>query len=702
MADDEDEQTEPATRPVRRQLWDLALDAGLERPVRPSRYDPGERLELALTGVCPATEARATFTVEKFVGGGFAGQVYRARLDAIEPELPEISAGDTLKLKILKPPSGAALAIRNALFWLGYQGCYSAQVHEAAARGGALWQTILRRGAKLRFGRDGAISPAYATFWDDKLLSYGEVAEWVEGRQWRYELDDRYFQRGERETTGDGERTIGPPEYLAKRRFMAELVRLLHDMGAPELARQYEWWTCKSQPNALKRDGAGDGPGDGLTAIDFRAGLTLVPFLPMSPADVALIWRGLKRGALVQFDRGDLGKLEAFVAEHAREFEDLEPALEELREVEPVHRESLPDVTHHGFRLLADQPLRQSVAKGAIGAWQANGLVDAPHAEKLQKSRLELWIFALLGALPFLGKFLRKTWGDPAYRRHARRCLGSFRYLRKALRVSAALTLIGWHRDGRIGDEAALELADRPTLVTFRRLLFGWLPPTWQRFCTDGGYAWECIREAFRHPWKLLFDPEYREQWLEDQIQDGMKEGMLTEAEGAEILAHVHDPFIQRYLKACAVHVCTLPVTQVVSLAVALWVALRYGQSWGQAMAYAGGVLLAFQVVPVSPGSIVRGGYAVYVGIRDRELKRYRIAIVLSFFKYVGYLAFPIQMVAEFPQLAQFMAGRWATGAVRIVPVFGERGALLEHAVFDLFFNVPLSLRRKWRHRRER
>ena len=27
--------------------------------------------------------------------------------------------------------------------------------------------------------------------------------------------------------------------------------------------------------------------------------------------------------------------------------------------------------------------------------------------------------------------------------------------------------------------------------------------------------------------------------------------------------------------------------------------------------------------------------------------------------------------------------------AVRVVPVFGEHGALLEHAVFDLFFNVP-------------
>jgi hypothetical protein len=34
-----------------------------------------------------------------------------------------------------------------------------------------------------------------------------------------------------------------------------------------------------------------------------------------------------------------------------------------------------------------------------------------------------------------------------------------------------------------------------------------------------------------------------------------------------------------------------------------------------------------------------------------------------------------------------------------MVPVFGESGALLEHGVFDLFFNVPLSLSRAFRAR---
>jgi hypothetical protein len=81
--------------------------------------------------------------------------------------------------------------------------------------------------------------------------------------------------------------------------------------------------------------------------------------------------------------------------------------------------------------------------------------------------------------------------------------------------------------------------------------------------------------------------------------------------------------------------------------------------------------------------------------IRERNFKDYNIAFYLSFFKYIGYLAFPIQMAYRYPDLARFMAAHWATGAAHIVPVFGERGALLEHAVFDIFYNYPLTLRKR-------
>jgi MFS family permease len=51
--------------------------------------------------------------------------------------------------------------------------------------------------------------------------------------------------------------------------------------------------------------------------------------------------------------------------------------------------------------------------------------------------------------------------------------------------------------------------------------------------------------------------------------------------------------------------------------------------------------------------------------------------------------------------LARFMAAHWSTEAVHIVPVFGETGALLEHWVFRLFYNWPLTIRRRMRRRAE-
>jgi hypothetical protein len=117
--------------------------------------------------------------------------------------------------------------------------------------------------------------------------------------------------------------------------------------------------------------------------------------------------------------------------------------------------------------------------------------------------------------------------------------------------------------------------------------------------------------------------------------------------------------------------------------------------STAEAMAAVTAILVLFQITPISPGSLVRGLYVVYMMIKDRSFKDYNIAVFLGFFKYIGYLAFPIQMTYKYPELARFMAGHWATEAVHVVPVFGERGALLEHWVFGLFYNWPLTIRRR-------
>jgi len=665
-----------------------------------SRYDPGHMFNLDITGVCPAVTGRARLEVERFVGGGFAGQVYRVKLVELEVDdgsIPGLEVGGVYAIKIIVPSSRFARTFRNAVYWLAYQGPFSAQVNPAAARTGVLWQKLIRRGAKVRFGDERCVADTYATFFDSELGSYGEVNEWIDGRTWKFEVDDEVFRR--RKQTADT--ALYSREYLAKKAFMADLVRLFHDMGAPELARQYEWWTAKSQPNVLKRTDAGDGPADGLTALDFRAGLALLPFLPMIPADFKLILEGLARGALVQFDRGNLDTLHAFCEKHSAEFADIEPALDELDRVDPAYRASLPDVTHHGLRLVYNRGLARSVKEGLVQGWTVQRVVDRPHAERLRHSFFGFWLFYLVGALPVLGKTFRRVWGNAAFARHFRAFLTSFDYMRRTWRARQAELLIDWYRSGRTGDSGIDFFLRHPQVFWLVRVLPGLmpLPAKWHRFLTDWKFAWNTVKHAVAYPIRFYRDAAFRVQWLTGEVETGAEEGMLTRAEKDRILERVPDPFIQKYLKCVAVHICTLPATQIVAVIIAIYASIRFGETWEESVLWAGGVLLFFQGTPISPGSLIRGTYVVYLMVKERNWRNYWIAVLVSYWHYVGYLGFPLQMVKEFPSLARFMAGRWATRMVGFVPVFGERGALLEHWIFDIFFNVPLSIKRRFLQR---
>jgi hypothetical protein len=487
---------------------------------------------------------------------------------------------------------------------------------------------------------------------------------------------------------------------VAKRFFMARLVRLLHDVGIPGLGRQFEWETWKSQPNILKRAGQDNAPYAGLTAIDFQAGLALLPFLPMSPADVVLIFRGLSRGRFVQFDQSDLATLDRYVAEHPDLPEEALALLDELRASDQAYRMALPDLTN--FRLPAPWRARRrrAIAQAYRDTWVSRGFVTGDRSGKLVPAPA-WWTFYLLGAVPLLGKLLRRCWGRPDYAAHLRSLLQPPYFLSwlKSLRYQA---LIGWHHAGRGSERHLAWLADRPLPFILERVLLSWLPWWWlHRALADWRWAGRRMLFGITQPFRLLFIRRVREAWMLHHLEEGKRQGMVTDTEAEEVHSQMTDPFIQEYLKCLAVHVCTLPVTQVVAIALGAGIAWYKGLSYAEGAAWAGGLLVFFAFAPMSPGSITRGLYVVYVAIRQREVKRYRLALILSFWKYVGYLAFPIQMVATYPTLSRFMASRWATGFVSFVPVFGESGALLQHTVFDTFYNLPISLHRRWEEKRD-
>ncbi|GAI08361.1 unnamed protein product, partial [marine sediment metagenome] len=200
------------------------------------------------------------------------------------------------------------------------------------------------------------------------------------------------------------------------------------------------------------------------------------------------------------------------------------------------------------------------------------------------------------------------------------------------------------------------------------------------RFLTDSEFRKNKLVYIFVRPFRLYFNPEQREQWLREMVSGGQNKHMLSNEDAQVILSQVKEPFIQKYLKSLAVHICTLPVTQIVSVLVA-WVYARMHPelSAAQTAVAVAAILVLFQITPISPGSLVRGFYVLYLVIKERNFKDYNIVVFLGFFKYIGYLAFPIQMTHHYPVLARFMAAHWATEVVHIVPVFGERGALLEH-----------------------
>ncbi|UCF68502.1 MAG: hypothetical protein JSV80_04185 [Acidobacteriota bacterium] len=684
---------------VCRKMGERFRAAELHRPQRVERYDPGTELTYEITGVLPARRAVVRLVVEKFVGGGFAGQVYRVKVlevDAPEGAMAGIEAGSVLAMKILVPPSGFSRLFRNVIFGIGFQGPFQLQVNPAAARAGALWQKFIRRAAGLRFGDERSVVDIHATFVDENLGSCGELSEWIDGRTWLLEVDDRLdlLRRWRRGKPVD-EKELGSPEYRAKYEFMTRFIELLHEMGAVEFGRQYEWSTCKSQPNCLKRLESENDPAGGIVAVDFRAGLALLAFLPMSPGDVMLVLRGLARGSLVQFDRGDLDKLARFLDAHPEEFADMRDAYDQLAEAERIYRDSLPDVTHNHVRLLYSGNLWSTILGSAVTGWRVRNIADEASAAKLRRSRIGTLVFLLLGLIPVLGKLVRRLWARGDYRRHYGAMLTSWNYLRRGVRGRVAEWVTVWHRAGRLSAARAMILGNRPGRSLFH-LPLSILPVGLHRFLTDGQYAREKLDFIFIRPLRLYFNAEVREQWLRDMVTEGRQKRLVSKEDAETILGQLHEPYIQKYLKSLAVHVCTVPVTQIVSVIVAwVYVRLHPEMSPAQSAAAVAAILVLFQITPISPGSMARGLYVVYVMIRDRSFSDYNIAAFLSFFKYVGYLAFPIQMAYAYPVMARFMAAHWATGAVSIVPVFGESGALLEHGVFSATYNLPLTLRRR-------
>lgn len=677
----------------------------LARPLRVERYDAGDQVTCAVQLASqPAAKSavQVNLLIEKFIGGGFAGQVYKVRVLSASGGNNPFQVDQSYALKIFIPPSRGALFFRNLLYAIGFQAPFQLQCNPPAARAGALWQKFIRRAAALRFNDEKAVNDVYGTLVDSTLGSCGEISAWIDGRTWRLEVDDYIDLLKDWEKNKNAENpALGSPEYRAKKKFLQAFSALLHELGAHEFARQYEWTTWKSQPNALKRLETDLEADRGLTAVDFRAGLTLLPFLPMSPGDFKLIYAGIKRGSWVQFDRGNLNELENFIQKNPAEFAELLPLFDELKTCETIYRNSVLDLTRQPFRWLTDKTFRATLVNSAICGWRIKNEIDQTAEEKLRQSKLFFTFFLLLGLFPGLGGMLRKILGRADYRAHYARLFSSFAYFKKTLLAMRVEKIIHWHRGGRITAQKA-EKIYRSFFQYAYHLGLSFFPDQVHRFFSDRQYFLDSFYNTLIKPFKLYFDAQLREDWLKEMVQEGEQAQIVSHADAKKILSQIHETFIHKYLQSLAVHIIMAPITRVISIAIViLYLASHPAASMLEALTIVAGILAFFQIIPISPGSFMRGLYVLYVVIRDRNLKDYSLALPLSFFKYIGYFSFPIQMAYRYPTLARCMVGFWTTKMVGVVPVFGESGALLEHKIFTLFYNWPLTIRRKFWERRD-
>ncbi|MCC7300666.1 MAG: hypothetical protein IT583_06275 [Verrucomicrobia bacterium] len=504
-------------------LFEAANDPALKTGHRLTRHEAGDELTVRIQGVSPAVYGSAVLLIEEFLGGGSSGQSYRCRLTSLNlpaaRRIDGLEPGRLYTVRIMLPPDAFTVWLRDTAFRLAFQGPFSAQVNYSACRAGLIFQKLVRRAAKLKFGCETAVADVYASFYDTRLNSYGEITEWVEGRMWQLEADIDFKGRRHWKTIPLNE--AGSPEYIAKRRFMSGMVELLYEMGAAELARQYEWWTMRSQTNVLKRTDLqnANGPDEGLCAVNFRAGIALLPWLPTSPGDLKLIYDGIiNRGTSVQFDRIDIAKMQNFIEAHESLFAGMMLSIDEFFEQDRAYRRSLPDMAHHGSLLLSEAELRNDVRAGLIEGYLAAELIDLAFAAKLQHGGLRFASFYLLGALPILGNRIRKRWGHTAWREHFTEIRNSKEYRNAARRADAANHLIVWHRAGRVDEKHIDFLLKIPALFTLERFTLRLLPLTLHRAVLRPTLIARKLRNQCVFLKNFITGASFRKQWLSDKV----------------------------------------------------------------------------------------------------------------------------------------------------------------------------------------
>lgn len=667
-------------------------------------YFIGELVEAEVYDPGGMSLGNGQFTILGRSGSGFAGTVYQARLPRktaidfqVDPR-PGAQPG-LLALKVLRPINPWKTALRDLFFFLSFQSSYAPRLRAAAVRSGLIWQAILRRAASIDLADPEAVARPLGYYWDAGLRAYVEIHEWVESRAARYGSVEWQPQH-----TTDASMASSRPapaqssEMQRKRAFMRSIAWLCERTGALGLRRQYEWYTFVSQANVLLRSrDINGGPPDraSFTAIDFRVGLAVPFFLPLSPVHLAYIWRGLSSGRLVFFDEVDFGRLEAYAAAHADVFAPLAGWIEQLKRDDEEYRRALPDLWHTWSRARRGDRRGPAIQAAILSDCQRLGRLSPRGASRCQRQPLFFLLYLLCGCLPILGGELQRLLGDETHRTHLRRILGDPPYRRATLHARQQVDVRTWQETGRIGAGHAAVLAGSLSNYWVERLAFGWLPARLQRLATDPAARRRLVQAWVGEPLRRLWDAAARQAWLDEILINQQERGVLPPEHAARLARQAQGAQSQAFL----LDLGFILALEIFSKAVYLLLAV-YGILQGNYLP-----LAAAALGPVPPSGLARALYAflrLVAGLADRQLRSDRrllsarlVGLLVAPWRWVGNLFPLLEMFAYAPQLSLLVADDFVSRLVRAIPVLGGRGKLLEYWAFQLIYGLPLALAEK-------
>lgn len=649
---------------------------------------PGERLTLALNGLAGQQLGEQVLEIVAYAGSGFAGQVY-----CVRPESGALAASaPQLALKILRPASRFKEWLREALHWLSYSAPFAARLDEGSVRLGLLWQEALHRAAPAMLGQPDCVVRPLAYGWLPELGSYAELHEWVPGRAPAYPADDgllvRYLKRHP---------TPPPDEMTALRGFMADLKRLIQQLGAVGLSRQYEWDTLVSPANVLIRSEPPDSSESGalrFCGVDWRVGLAAPVGLPLSPGHLRLGWQAFQRNERILFDQVDLHRWQTFTTEHSELFADAAWLPADLLQLEQESRLRRPDFWQRGWRLQRDPQRRAAVLAGELDGWERLGWVTPGEAAGLRRDSARLERLFWLRRLPLVGGGLARLWMSPAYRVHLRQLLGDPVYRRGALTGWHAARLLDWWCAGSLSPASLAALSAVPGWFLLLWLALGWLPDGLRRLLLDPAARREWLRRTLLHPWQLMTNPAYRAEWLANQLQAGAARRRIAPDVLQALQEQTRDPRLHNFVRDLGLTLALDLFARLLYLGLAL-----YAAASGNFLP-----LLVAALGPLSPSGLVRVVY-LSVGLltqlarRSGRLPRRQfaarlVAIGLAPWRVLGNLASPVELFVVFPTLSLALAESTIASLVKRLPVLGGRGRVLEYWAFQALYNLPLSILR--------